>query len=92
MDFFVINNYLILFHKIECVYNTQEYNLDESITADNVTKESLDKIVKAGEDLLKQTVKAKDITSFDPHEKPIEGTNAEALERFVHINNIFICL
>ncbi|WJX91617.1 hypothetical protein P8452_73364 [Trifolium repens] len=62
-----------------------EYNLDESITADNVTKESLDKIVKAIEDLLKQTVKAKDITSFDPHEKPIEGTNAEALESFADI-------
>ncbi|XP_045788191.1 patatin-like protein 2 [Trifolium pratense] len=62
-----------------------EYNLDKSITADNVTKESMENIVKAGEELLKQTVKGIDVTSFDPKEKPSEGTNAEALERIADI-------
>jgi hypothetical protein len=69
----------------------QEYNLDKSITPENTTAESMDNIIKAGEDLLKQTVKAIDINSFTPQEKPSEGTNAEALDRFVHFTNIFIC-
>jgi hypothetical protein len=33
----------------------QEYNLDKSITPENTTAESMDNIIKAGEDLLKQT-------------------------------------
>jgi hypothetical protein len=47
----------------------QEYNLDKSITPENTTAESMDNIIKAGEDLLKQTVKAIDINSFTPHKK-----------------------
>lgn len=61
----------------------QEYNLDPSIKADDSTKENLDKLVKAGEDLLEETVKVMDVTSFLPYEKPTEGTNAQALERSV---------
>lgn len=59
----------------------EEYNLNKTMTSDNVTKESMDNLIKAGEDLLKQTVKSIDINSFDPYEKPSEGTNAEALKR-----------
>ncbi|KAK2364631.1 patatin protein [Trifolium repens] len=62
-----------------------EYNLDKSITPENTTAESMDNIIKAGEDLLKQTVKAIDINSFTPQEKPSEGTNAEALDRLAKI-------
>ncbi|KEH17870.1 patatin-like phospholipase [Medicago truncatula] len=59
----------------------EEYNLDPSIGGDDTTKENLDKLVKAGEDLLEETVKVMDVTSFVPYEKPTEGTNAQALER-----------
>lgn len=57
--------------------------MDPSIGTDNTTKENMEKLVKAGDDLLKQSVKVMDVTSFLPYEKPSEGTNAEALERFV---------
>ncbi|KAI5423298.1 patatin-like protein 2 [Lathyrus oleraceus] len=63
----------------------EEYNLDTSIAADNTTKENMEKLVKAGDDLLKQSVKVMDVTSFLPYEKPSEGTNAEALERLAEI-------
>jgi len=68
-------------------YNVQEYNLDPIV---NVTQESMQKLVKAGEDLLKQPVKIQNVTSFVPYEKPSEGSNDEALKRFVHSFNIFI--
>lgn len=48
------------------------------------TEENMANLVRAGEDLLKQPVKTINITSFVPEEKPSEGTNAEAIERFVH--------
>jgi len=60
--------------------------LDPSIDGNNVTKENLEKVVKAGEKLLNETVKVIDVTTFNPQEKPSEGTNAEALERFVYFN------
>ncbi|WJX86287.1 hypothetical protein P8452_68616 [Trifolium repens] len=63
----------------------QEYNLDPSIGAFNATKRNMDKLVKAGQDLLEQTVKIQNVTSFVPLEKPSEGTNAEALERLAKI-------
>ncbi|MCH85598.1 patatin-like phospholipase, partial [Trifolium medium] len=58
----------------------EEYNLDPSIGALNATKENMEKLVEAGQDLLEQTVKIQNVTSFVPYEKPSEGTNAEALE------------
>lgn len=69
----------------------QEYDLDPSIDGNNVTKENLEKVVKAGEKLLEETVKVMDVTTFIPQEKPSEGTNAQALERFVYTSfiNIF---
>ncbi|KAI5423297.1 patatin-like protein 4 [Lathyrus oleraceus] len=69
----------------------EEYNLDPSIGFDDTSKESLEKLVKAGEDLLEQTVKTLDVTSFVPHEKPSEGTNDEALKRlarFLYIEKV----
>lgn len=54
--------------------------------ADNVTIESMENLIQAGKDLLEQNVKVIDINSFLPLEKPSEGTNAKALERFVHFN------
>jgi len=65
--------------------------LDPSIDGNNVTKENLEKVVKAGEKLLEETVKVMDVTTFIPQEKPSEGTNAQALERFVYTSfiNIF---
>jgi len=54
--------------------------------ADNVTTESMENLIQAGKDLLEQTVKVIDINSFLPQEKKSEGTNAKALERFVHFN------
>ncbi|KAK2406267.1 patatin protein [Trifolium repens] len=63
----------------------EEYNLDPSIGAFNATKRNMDKLVKAGQDLLEQTVKIQNVTSFVPLEKPSEGTNAEALERLAKI-------
>jgi hypothetical protein len=68
----------------------QEYNLDPSIGAFNATKRNMDKLVKAGQDLLEQTVKIQNVTSFVPLEKPSEGTNAEALERFVQFSTFII--
>ena len=62
----------------------QEYNLDPSIAADDTSKENMEKLIKAADDLLPQSVKVLNVTSFLPFEKPSEGTNAEALERFVH--------
>jgi hypothetical protein len=41
------------------------------------------KLVEIGEALLEKTVITRDVTSFIPHEQPSEGTNAQALERFV---------
>ncbi|GAU20220.1 hypothetical protein TSUD_352840 [Trifolium subterraneum] len=65
------------------VASNPEYDLDESISgADNTTKENMENLVKAGENLLKQPVKVIDVNSFDPHENQNDGTNAEALERF----------
>ncbi|XP_058746850.1 patatin-like protein 6 [Vicia villosa] len=69
----------------------EEYNLDPSIGFDDTSKESLEKLVKAGEDLLVQTVKTLNVTSFVPHEKPSEGTNDEALKRlaeFLYIEKV----
>ncbi|CAK8559909.1 unnamed protein product [Lathyrus sativus] len=72
----------------------EEYNLDPSITADNAIKENMEKLLKVGEDLLKESVKVMDVTSFLPYEKPSEGTNAEALERLAEIlyNERQLCL
>lgn len=61
----------------------EEYNLDPSIV--NVTEEGMQKLVEAGEDLLKQPVKIQNVTSFVPYVKPSEGTNDEALERLAEI-------
>jgi len=84
--------FILLFHRMKHVttsgYNVQEYNLDPSIV--NVTQENMQKLVKAGQDLLEQPVKIQNVTSFDPYEKPSEGNNDEALKRFVHSFNIFI--
>ena len=66
----------------------QEYNLDPSIV--NATKEDMQKLVEAGEDLLEQPVKIQNVTSFVPYEKPSEGTNAQALERFVQILTFYM--
>ncbi|CAI8606703.1 unnamed protein product [Vicia faba] len=63
----------------------QEYNLDPSIAADDTSKENMEKLIKAGDDLLPQSVKVLNVTSFLPFEKPSEGTNAEALERLAEI-------
>ncbi|GAU20215.1 hypothetical protein TSUD_352790 [Trifolium subterraneum] len=40
-------------------------------------------LLEVGEALLEKTVRTRDVTSFAPHEQPSEGTNAQALERFV---------
>lgn len=63
----------------------QEYDLDPSIDGNNVTKENLEKVVKAGQKLLNETVKVMDVTTFKPREKPSEGTNAKALERLAEV-------
>ncbi|CAI8606709.1 unnamed protein product [Vicia faba] len=63
----------------------QEYNLDPSIAADDTSKENMEKLIKAADDLLPQSVKVLNVTSFLPFEKPSEGTNAEALERLAEI-------
>ncbi|CAI8606705.1 unnamed protein product [Vicia faba] len=63
----------------------QEFNLDPSITADDTSKENMEKLIKAADDLLPQSVKVLNVTSFLPFEKPSEGTNAEALERLAEI-------
>jgi len=64
--------------------------LDPSIDGNNVTKENLEKVVKAAEKLLEETVKVMDVTSFVPYDKPSEGTNAQALERLVYFNIFFL--
>lgn len=61
----------------------EEYNLNPSFV--NVTEEGMQKLVKAGEDLLKQPVKIQNVTSFVPYVKPSEGTNDEALTRLADI-------
>ncbi|CAJ2665005.1 unnamed protein product [Trifolium pratense] len=64
----------------------QEYDLAKSTSSpDNVTKENLENLVRAGENLLKQPVKVIDVNSFDPQENQNDGTNAEALERLAEI-------
>jgi hypothetical protein len=63
--------------------NAQEYNLDPTIGQVNSTQENMDKLVTVGEALLNQTVKIQNVTSFVPYEKPSEGTNGQALERYV---------
>ncbi|GAU20221.1 hypothetical protein TSUD_352850 [Trifolium subterraneum] len=63
----------------------EEYNLDPTIGAANSTQENMNKLVKVGEDLLEQTVKIQNVTSFVPYEKPSEGTNAAALTRLAKI-------
>ena len=63
--------------------NSQEYNLDPSLGGENTTKEAMDSLKTAGEKLLEETVKAINVTSFLSYQKPSEGTNAEALKRFV---------
>jgi hypothetical protein len=56
--------------------------MDSSIG--EVTDErTMKKLVEIGEALLEKTVITRDVTSFIPHEQPSEGTNAQALERFV---------
>ncbi|MCH96694.1 patatin-like phospholipase, partial [Trifolium medium] len=63
-----------------------EYDLAKSTSAaDNVTKENLENLVRAGENLLEQPVKVIDVNSFDPHENQNDGTNAEALESLAEI-------
>lgn len=58
--------------------------MDQTLTADNATIENMEKLIKAGEDLLEQRVKILNVTSFTHHEKPSElDTNAEALQGFV---------
>lgn len=64
----------------------QEYNLDPSILSDDAGEENLEKLVNVGENLLEQIVKKVNTTSFVPYEEPNEGTNAEALKRYVHFN------
>lgn len=61
----------------------EEYNLNPFIV--NATEEGMQKLVKAGEDLLKQPVKIQNVTSFVPYEKPSEGSNDEALKRLADI-------
>ncbi|XP_058745227.1 patatin-08-like [Vicia villosa] len=63
----------------------EEYNLDSAIAPDDASKEKVEKLLKTGDDLLKQFVKVMNVTSFLPYEKPSEGTNAEALERLAEI-------
>ncbi|RHN38659.1 putative phospholipase A(2) [Medicago truncatula] len=64
----------------------EEYSLDQTLTADNATIENMEKLIKAGEDLLEQRVKILNVTSFTHHEKPSElDTNAEALQGLAEI-------
>ncbi|GAU20219.1 hypothetical protein TSUD_352830 [Trifolium subterraneum] len=61
-----------------------EYDMDPSIGG--VTDEAtMKKLVEIGEGLLEETVKTIDPTSFIPHEQPIQGTNAQALDRLAEI-------
>ena len=65
--------------------NEQEYNLDKSVDSlDNATKANMDNLVKVGKKLLKEPVKRLNVDSFVPEKKPNLGTNARALDRFVH--------
>ncbi|XP_061374285.1 patatin-like protein 1 [Gastrolobium bilobum] len=60
----------------------QEYNLDPSMNnLDNATEENLENLVNVGNNLLKQPVLSMNVDTFVPEKKPLEGTNAEALER-----------
>ncbi|GAU20216.1 hypothetical protein TSUD_352800 [Trifolium subterraneum] len=79
-----------VFSSLPSSYNSylriEEYDLAASLNVgDNATKENMENLVRAAENLLEEPVKVIDAISFDPQEKPSEGTNAEALERFAEI-------